>query len=198
MDEQKIYDNIKIVCHEEFDIKGYIDQVIDKEHKYLSVLHQHGKKEGKHWHVSGVLKEGVSHLQEHPLRKGGGQGTKPISKKTGKYDHVGAFNYLLKPKEWAEPDCVVETNMDDDELFQRAIESALYAKDKEDTIERIVEDEPSIYLAPEDFHMKVMNKVLASLIKDKKGFGPHITHKVRSAIYKKDSRYESYICKKYI
>jgi len=46
--------------------------------------------------------------------------------------------------------------------------------------------------------LNVMNKVLASLIKDKKGFGPHITHKVRAAIFKKDSRYEPYICKKYM
>lgn len=195
--EPKIYDNIRINCHADFDVLEYAAKVLDQDRKWLVVKHVHGKKQTDHWHVCGVMKPGVTHLQEHPLRQGAGKGGKPIQKKNQVYDE-GTFNYCLKPAEWAEDGCVVGTNMTDDEIEQRAIDSAAYHEASKDVVTEICKNTKSnLTEEPKEFHHRVMVLCAKELRKNKVQLGPWLTHKVRSLLFDREFM-QDYITNRYL
>jgi len=214
-DPKKQYDNIKVTYHESFDIKQYATDVMDKTRPYLVVLHRHGKKEVRHWHVVGLMKEGNGvHLKaaaKHPLKDKthpdftGGKGSKPVQKKDQVYDK-GAFNYVLKPKEYDQhPDMVVDTNLTMEEIVECAAASKAYHNAKKSAITDLLGDTmPRPSESPDSYHFRLLELVMEKLSTDVdkdhpngRAAGPWITHAVRMAVFKRDVRFRPYILKFY-
>jgi hypothetical protein len=215
-DQAKQYDNIKVNYHKDFDIVQYATDVMDTTRPYLVVLHRHGKaKERKHWHVVGKMLPGTDiHLKmatKHPSRDKshpdftGGKGSKAVQKKAQLYDK-GAFNYVLKPKEYeSHSDMVIATNLKNDEIIECAAESKKYHDASKNAITDILCDTmPRPNETPESFHFRLLEIVMEKLSTDTdkdhpngRVAGPWITHAVRMAVYKKQMSFHPYIIKFY-
>jgi hypothetical protein len=125
-----LYSNIKVLYDSGFDIIKFTDKIRVPLKDYLVVLHKYGKERVWHWHVVCIMdtekiEKKQAHLYysyNHPLKVGG---KKPVSKKNILGDR-GYFAYVLKPKEYADEDCVIATNIDEEEIKFLAAQSAKY------------------------------------------------------------------------
>jgi len=144
---------------------------------------------------------------DRPIHPDRHTGKKPFQSKEKLYD-ADHFKYLLKPKEWNDKglDMVLDipytpgkrmTSFSDEELTKLAAESAEHHEKMKSAISRLVAKLP--YNAdPEKFHIDALLLVLKDLEKEGKDPGPWVTHKLRAAMFKRDSRYQPYIAKKYM
>lgn len=202
-----MYANIKVMDVSGFDIDVYSSWVIDKTKPYLVVRHVHGKKQAPHFHVAGVPND-VSYLKPDPPHPDSGRGKKPIQQKKedGKnklYDeHM--FEYCLKPSEWAEElkkpnSCVICTSFTPEELHQMAEASRKYWENKKNDIAFLLEShDPEQDEAPEAYHMRLGELVMAKLHQDETDWLPNYKYKILKAMHKKGGRYKPYALKKLV
>ena len=194
---EKIYDNVRVNETLDWDVVQYAKQIMDEDKPLLIAFHRHGKKEVKHWHIVGVMRAGADHqaaAKDHPGKVGG---KKPVQKKSQLYDK-GAFDYVLKPKEYAHPDCVVYTNLSAEEIDAAAARSKEYHEKLKVDLPTLLEGiDPMEGEEPVGFHRRVLGKAFDHLMAEEKTPGPWLTHQVRAAVYKKGKRFHPYILSKY-
>lgn len=105
-------------------VKAYFESKFDPSEPHLIVRHRAGEK--PHFHVQGVLLEGVTratlHKQtEHPAKK---RLKKPFQCKKEHFEHADkdGFKYMLKPVEWDNnkrvyDDFIIHTSFDTDQIL---------------------------------------------------------------------------------
>ena len=193
----KIYDNIKVTMHDEFDVKAYADAKFDNSRPLLIVRHRHGKKEKQHWHITGIL-TADTHQAPHPDKQGGGKGCKPIQKKSKELYDFRSFDYCLKPKEAAHDDVVVYTNLSFECIEKCIARSAAYHAGKASAIPDIIDKcFPGQYEDAATYHSRVIVACLDHLAADDTQPGPWLTHRVRLGIFKKHKRFHPYVASLY-
>lgn len=209
-DAYKEFCNIVVRHHDEFDIKAYADEMIYKDENtpFMIVRHVHGKQKHIHWHVVGKPKPDIKHTKPTvPHPNGTGRGNAAFSWKKGedgKYElyDVGAFQYIVKPKEWAEEvkapgSCLIETNVTGEQLAYYVVASRKYAENKKNDIAHTIDNiDPLKDESPEAYHMRVGEAVMAKLHQDQTDWMPHYKYKILKAMHKKGGRYQPYALKK--
>ena len=196
---EQIYDNVKVTHSGGWDVVKYAKALMDDERPLMVVLHRFPSKgEGFHWHVAGVKRAGADHQKlaaDHPLKQ---LGKKPVQCKKQLYDR-GVFDYLVKPKEYADPQaCVVYTNLSAEEIEAAAERSKKYWESKKQDLPKLLEAlKPGEREEPAAFHQRAVIKSLEHLEADQKDPGPWLTHKVRMAVFRKGSRFHPYIASLY-
>lgn len=205
----QIYRSVKIAApilgQEAWDVCKWATEFLDDTKPFMVVQHKHGESRQLHWHVVGISKSEYNGSKKkdvektlkyaHPLRAGR---LKPLQEKKKLYDREH-FNYLLKPKEWSKQgsDMILLSSFTDDEVAQMVEASRVYHEQKKLEIQTIV-NRLELCEDPAEFHLKAVNEVLQQLKKADKDPGPWVTHKVRSAVWTRDTKYQKYIAKKYM
>lgn len=193
--EAKRFHSIRIIYDSAFDINAYVDIVADPSAPYLCVKHVHPKRGGHHWHLSCVIKGGHGkHLpKKNPdLSPHGGSGN-PIQCKPKLYD-IMHFQYLIKPKEYVHDDCIVATNISDDDICDLSIRSQAYLDDKKNEIPDLVKGVQRERATPfKDFYLKSLIAVCDHLNATNGVWQPQYKYRILMCIYREHEDYRASI-----
>ena len=182
--KDQIFVNIKATACDGFCPIDMANELLNKSYPWMVGRHIHGKKEGIHYHIVGVKKhvkgKPVSHLDyPHPLRE---VGKKSVQCKTQLYD-FGAFTYVVKPKEWATGNCVVQSSFTEEELVTIAERSkVIFDAKKSQMPDMLAAIEPDEHEDAESYHIRLKDAVITKLHKEKESYNPAYRQTILTAV----------------